>query len=182
MSERKNGQPKMHSPCKLARKRLFGQSSFEEKRTGWLFSRTGIALESPWIQQHISTCPRCQRRFSARGKVTMGLNLIKSQSHSLGLLKRANASAVDVLKHDLRESETAKSLKIALPTPAFGQRMRAMSHSLYQTAACIAILILSKINVFSSIDHLQKQGQTTVRHFYDSQLGPDLSDDLFPDV
>jgi len=182
MNGRENGQTNVQSHCKLARKRLFGPSSSEKERSSWLFSRTGIALESPWIQQHISTCPRCQKRFSALGKVTMSLNLIKSQSHDLGLLKRANTSAVNVLKHDLRESETAEWLKIALPTPALGQRMRAISHSLYQTAACIAILVLSKINVFSSIDHLQKQGQTTVRHFYDSQLGTDLSDDLFPDV
>jgi hypothetical protein len=43
-------------------------------------------------------------------------------------------------------------------------------------------LILSKISVFPSIQHMQKQGQTTVRHFYDRQLGTDLSEDLFSDA
>jgi hypothetical protein len=176
------GPLKGQSPCKLARKRLFGHSSAHGERTGWWLSRAGIAMESPWVQRHISACPRCQRRFSGLGKVFMGLNLIKSQPHSLELLKRANSAAINVLKHDLRESDKACQLKTCLPTPSLAQRIRGASRGLYQTAACIAILVLSKISVFSSIDRVQKQGQTTVRHFYDRQLGTDLSNDLFSDA
>ena len=176
------GPLKGQSPCKLARKRLFGHSSAHGERTGWWLSRAGIAMESPWIQRHISVCPRCQRRFSGLGKVFMGLNLIKSEPHSLDLLRRANTGAVNVLQHDLRENNQAKRLKTALPSPTLRDRVHCASHGLYQTAACITILVLSKISVFSSIDRMQKQGQTTVRHFYDSQLGSNLSDDLFSDT
>jgi hypothetical protein len=112
----------------------------------------------------------------------VGLDLIKSQAHSLDLLQKANASAVNVLKHQLRDSNRAHCLKNALPTPSIGDKIHCASHGLYQTAACIAILILSKISVFPSIQHMQKQGQTTVRHFYDRQLGTDLSEDLFSDA
>ena len=184
-SEFESNQPdplRRQSSCKLARKRLFGHSSADGDRTGWWFSGTGIAMESPWIQRHISVCPRCQRRFSGLGKVFMGLNLIKSQSHSLELLKRANTAAVNVLKHDLRESHRAFQLRTSLPAAPLSERIHSLSRGLYQTAACITILVLSKISVFSSIDRIQKQGQTTVRHFYDRQLGTDLSDDLFSDA
>ena len=112
----------------------------------------------------------------------MGLSLIKSQPHSLDLLKRANSAAINVLKHDIRESNRAFQLRTFLPTAPLNDRIRSVSRGLYQTAACIAILVLSKISVFSSIDRVQKQGQTTVRHFYDRQLGTDLSDDLFSDA
>ena len=177
-----DGQLKGQSPCRLARKRLFGQSATPGGRSGGLFSRAGIPMESAWIQRHISACPRCQQRFSALGRVNLGLNLIKSQSHSLDLLRRANTGAVNVLQHDLRENNQAKRLKTALPSPTLRDRVHCASHGLYQTAACITILILSKISVFSSIDRMQKHGQTTVRHFYDSQLGSNLSDDLFSDT
>jgi len=190
MSDQKNiesesrlaGPFKNQSPCKLARKRLSGHSPAGREPTGWRSAKAGIALESAWIQRHISACPRCQRRFSGLGRVTMGLNLIKSQSHSLDLLKRANSTAINVLKHDLRDSDKASLLRTCLPTPSLGHRIHSVSRSLYQTAACIAILVLSKISVFSSFDRIQKQGQTTVRHFYDCQLGTDLSDDLFSDA
>jgi hypothetical protein len=173
---------KSQPSCKLARKRLFGRDATDGDKAGPWFSKPGIAMESAWIQRHISVCPRCQRRFSGLAKVSMGLNLIKSQSHSLDLLKRANTAAIGVLKHGLRESDRAFQLKTCLPTPSLGQRIRGASRGLYQTAACIAILVLSKMSVFSSIDRMQKQGQTTVRHFYDCQLGTDLSDDLFSDA
>ncbi len=173
---------KRQSHCKLARKRLFGPNATAEDRAGSWFSGPGIAMESAWIQRHISMCPRCQRRFSGLGKVSMGLNLIKSQSHSLELLKRANGAAIDVLKHDLRESGKARQLRTCLPTPSLGLRIHSISQGLCQTAACIAILVLSKLSIFSCIDRMQKQGQTTVRHFYDCQLGTDLSDDLFSDA
>jgi hypothetical protein len=178
----RTGPVKSQSHCKLARKRLFKHSSADGHRTGWWFSGAGIAMESPWIQRHISVCPRCQRRFVGLGKVFLGLNLIKSQSHSLDLLKRANSAAINVLKHDLRDSHRAFQLKTSLPTPPLSDRIHSVSRGLYQTAACIAILVLSKISVFSSIDRMQKQGQTTVRHFYDRQLGTDLSNDLFSDA
>ena len=156
---------KSQSPCKLARKRLFGRDATVEDRTGSWFSGPGIAMESAWIQHHISVCARCQRRFSGLGKVSIGLNLIKSESHSLELLKRANGAAIDVLKHDLRESDKACQLRTCLPTPSLGQKIRGVNRAISQTAACIAILVLSKMSVFSSIDRMQKQGQTTVRHF-----------------
>ncbi|MCP4450683.1 MAG: hypothetical protein GY809_04425 [Planctomycetes bacterium] len=170
------------SPCRLARRRLFGQVASGRNRIRPWFPKAGIAVESAWIQRHISVCPRCQRRFSGLGKVSMGLNLIKSQSHGLDLLKRANTAAIGVLKHGLRESDRASQLRTGLPMPSLGQKIRGASQGLFQTAACIAILILSKMSVFSSIDRVQKQGRTTVRHFYDCQLGTDLSQDLFSDV
>ncbi|MCF7974430.1 MAG: hypothetical protein K9N55_11485 [Phycisphaerae bacterium] len=176
-----DGQFKDPCPCKLARKRLLGPLTAAREHAGWLPSWTGIALESPWIQRHISACPRCQRRFAGLGRVFLGLNLMKSQAHSLDLLKQANTSAVNVLKHQLRDSNQANWLKKAVPTASISDRVYSASHGLYQTAACIAILILSKMSVFSSVEHMQKQGQTTVRHFYDHQLGTDLSKDLFSD-
>ncbi len=59
----RTGPVKSQSQCKLARKRLFKHSSADGHRTGGWFSGAGIAIESPWIQRHISVCPRCQRRF-----------------------------------------------------------------------------------------------------------------------
>lgn len=138
-------------------------------------------MDSRWIQAHISQCPRCQKRFSAMAKVFLGLNLIKSQSHSLHLLKRANSSTVNVLKQDLRESMRAHTLRTSLPMPSLKDRFSSVSRSIYQYAACIAILILSKISVFTSVESIQRQGRTTVKQLYDKQLGSDLSQDLFSD-
>lgn len=181
-SRSSNTEPRQDvSPCRLARRRLFGPTGPQHAKGRWSLG-AGISVDSPWIQRHISVCPRCQKRFSGLGNVLLGLNLMKSQAHSLDLLKRANHSAVNVLKHDLRDSRKAIQLKTSLPTLTLAQRLRWASHGLCQMAACIAILVLSKIGVFSSIDRVQKQGQTTVKHFFDCKLGSDLSDDLFSDA
>ncbi len=171
-------------PCKLVRKRLFGPSVADTNRSSIVrrFPRIGIDLDAPWVQEHMSTCQRCQRRFSAIGKVKLGLSLLQSQPHGLDLLSRANAATVQVLKRDLRQSSQADELKSMLPRPTFSARMSVLRHSLAHMAACATILFLSKMGIFSSIEQTQKQGQKVVRHYYNSHLGPDLTDDMFGDA
>ena len=170
--------------CKLVRKRLFGPSAADRERSSLVgrFSGLGIDLDAPWVQEHMSTCMRCQRRFAVIGKVKLGLSLLKSQSHSLDLLSKANARTVQVLRRDLRHTPQADELKSILPRPTLTTRLSVLRHSLAHMAACVTILILSKVGIFSSIEQTQKQGHKVVRHYYDNHLGADLSDDMFGDA
>jgi hypothetical protein len=169
-------------PCKLARKRLLGPP-FSKRRSGFriteLFSWGGIALDADWVQRHVATCPRCQRRFSALGKVHVGLSLLKSQAHSLDLLNRANAEAVAVLHRDLRQAPKAQHLSHLVPHPTLREKIRLYKQAFSQIAACFVLLTLSKISVFSSLKQTQKQGQIAVKHYYQVHLDDDITDDLF---
>ena len=162
--------------CKLFRRRLFGGPKVQLWR---VFARIPIDLEADWVQAHVARCSRCQRRFSAYGRVQLGLSLIKSEVHSLDLLSKANAATLGVLKHSLRDAPQAQQLKSALPRPKFLERLTIASHPILQTAACAAILLLSKAGLYSSIEHTQKQGQRAVRHYYDDRLGEGLAKDVF---
>ncbi len=47
-------------------------------------------------------------------------------------------------------------------------------------AACIVILLLMKIGVFSSMDKFHNQGQRVMKQYYARQVGEDLAEEVFP--
>jgi hypothetical protein len=138
-----------------------------------------FGIEADWVQNHIANCPRCQRRIASVGKVNLALSIIKSQPHKLDLLRCANAQAIGVLKHSLRDAPKARKLKAARPEPKLLERWGKYKHSAANAAACIAILLLMKIGVFFSMDKFQTEGQKIIKQYYASQVGQDLADEIF---
>ena len=141
--------------------------------------RSYLGSEADWVQNHIATCPRCQQRFASVGKVNLALSLMKSQPHNLDLLMHANAQAIGVLKHSLRETPKAKALKNIQPEPKLLERCSMYKSSAVNVAACITILFLMKIGVFSFTDKFQTEGQKVVKQYYVNQVGEDLANDVF---
>ena len=166
---------KANNKCRQIRAWLYKAIS---SRIG--FSVGCLTADVDWIQNHIANCPRCQRRFSSIGKVNLALSIVKSQPHNLDLLMRANAQAIGVLKHSLRRAPKAQKLKAMLPEPKLLEKWGKYAHSAVNAAACIAILLLMKIGIFSSMDKFQTQGQKIVKQYYASQIGEDLANEIFP--
>ena len=135
--------------------------------------------DADWVQNHIVNCPRCQRRFVSVGKIDLALSLVKSQPHSLDLLMRANAQAIAVLKHSLREAPRAEKLKAMRAEPSLLERCSVYKRSIANVAACISILLLMKIGVFSFMDKFQTHGQQVIKQYYISQIGEDLANEIF---
>jgi hypothetical protein len=151
------------------------------KIRGWLSElvsvRTGFSAD--WVQNHIATCPRCQRRFAGFGKVMLAFSVIKAQPHNLDLLMRANTQAIGVLKHGLRNAPRAAKLRKMLPEPKILERCGKYERPFVNAAACIAVLVLMKIGVFSSMAGLQTRGQQVVKHYYAGHLGNDSAEEIF---
>jgi len=105
---------------------------------------------------------------------------MKSQPHGLDLLMRANTRAIAVLKHSLRSEPKAHKLEKKLPEPKILERCSKYGHSVANFAACIAILLLMKIGVFSSMGQFHTQGQRVMKQYYTRQVGEDLADEVFP--
>lgn len=147
----------------------------------WLYTAMSrrFGPEASWLHNHIMYCPKCQRRLVSCGKVNLALSFIKSQPHGLDLLMRANTQAIAVLKHSLRREPKAQKLERKLPEPKLLERCSHYGHSAANLAACIVILLLMKIGVFSSMDNLQTQGQKVIKQYYVKQVGADLADEIF---
>lgn len=147
----------------------------------WLYTAMSrrFGPEANWLHNHIMYCPRCQRRLVSCGKVNLALSFIKSQPHGLDLLMRANTQAIAVLKHSLRREPKAQKLERKLPEPKLLERCSHYGHSAANLAACIVILFLMKIGVFSSVNNLQTQGQKVIKQYYVNQVGEDLADEIF---
>ena len=139
-----------------------------------------ISTDASWLQKHISECPRCQKRMAAIGRVNLALSFIKSQSHNLDLLMRANTQTINVLQHSVREVPKAIKLKNALPRPGFSQKLIQCLQPSINMAACILILFLMKSGIFSSIDEFQTQGKKAYKQYYVNRLGEEIADDIFP--
>lgn len=148
----------------------------------WLYETLSRCLssEAGWLNEHISHCPRCQKRLISCGKVHLALSFIKSQPHEIDLLMRANTQAIAVLKHSLRNEPKAHKLEKKLPEPKMFERCSKYGNSAANFAACIVILLLMKIGVFSSMDQFHTQGQKVIKQYYARQVGKDLADEIFP--
>ncbi|MHC4740135.1 MAG: hypothetical protein ACYS9Y_14595 [Planctomycetota bacterium] len=147
----------------------------------WLFKliNSRIGLNADWVRNHIADCPRCRKRLALVGKVELALSVIKSQPHSLDLLMRANAQAIGVLKHSLRNAPKAQKLKAILPEPKLLETCGKYKHSLANAVACLALLFLMKIGIFSSMEKFQNQGSRTVKNYYATHVGQEMADDIF---
>lgn len=138
-----------------------------------------LNFNSGWLQKHIANCPRCQRRLSRIGRVNIALALLKSQPHALDLLKRANAQAINVLKHSLRNAPKAEKLKDIRPEPKWFIRYTSVAQPVVNAAACILVLVLLKMGVFSSMDNIQRHGNSAVQHYYSRHLDQNTVNDIF---
>ncbi len=149
--------------CRTIRQWLpesFGHSS--DPRPGWLIG-------------HVAKCPRCQKRMNGYARVALGMSLLKSQSHKIDLLSSANQQAIKYLKRNLRDMPKAMALKQARPKSSPLNFVRTYTQAVVNAAACVAILFLMKIGIYSTFDKVQSKGQGIVMNQYDKHLGEDSS-------
>ncbi len=154
--------------CRLIRKGLFGAS--ETSRGAIFGGRNRIDFESPWVQRHIAGCTRCQRRFAHLGRVNLALSLLKSESQPLGLMTKANKATVQVLQRAVRETPAALNLKTALPNPTVFDHLRMARYQIGNLAACVSLLVLSKLGMFSSLAACQAEGKKAMEQYYAQYL------------
>ena len=147
----------------------------------WLYEAISsrFDVDAHWVQNHIENCPRCRRRLALAGKVNLALSVVKSQPHKLDLLMRANTQTIGVLKHSLRGAPKARKLRTMLPEPKLMERWGKYRCTAANLAACIAVLFLMKIGVFSTMNEFQTQGRKVIRQYYNGQVGKDLADEVF---
>ena len=148
----------------------------------WLFTAMSSRFgpDTDWLQNHISKCLRCLRRFVSGGKVNLTLSFMKTQPHRLDLLMRANAQAIGVLNHCLRQAPRARQLRTILPEPKLMERCGKYGYSAAILVVCISILLLMKISVFSSMDKFHTEAQKVNKQYYTRQVGQYLADEIFP--
>ncbi len=140
---------------------------------GDTFSRT-----STWMLGHLADCPRCQRIAYRSGRLRLALLLTKTQSHRPDLLMRANQKALSVLKHSLRHTATAEKLRHAVTQPSFRVMLSKYTQSIAHAAACLAVLLLMRTSIFSSMVNFQKDGRQAVERYYARHLDEDILRDV----
>ena len=136
--------------------------------------------DTEWLQNHISKCLRCLRRFVSRGKVNLALSFMKTQPHRLDLLMRANAQAIGVLKHRLRQTPKARQLRTILPEPKLLERCGKYGCFAANFVVCITIVLLIMIGVFSFIGKFHSLTQKVDERPYTRQVDQELADGNFP--
>ena len=134
---------------------------------------------APWVQRHVAHCPRCQHRLAALGKVDIALSVLKSQSHRLDLLVRANDAAIHMLSRRLRETADADRLKIVDAGLSPAERLAGPQNALVNVAACLAVLVLTKAGICTSLDKAHSRGEAAMRQYYVNQAGEDLASEVF---
>lgn len=138
-----------------------------------------LQLNSGWMASHIATCPRCQKRLGNLVRVNLAFSLLRSQTHSPDLFRKANTKAVSTLKHSLRYAPAAEKLRHIRIRPNWILRNYRPISSITGAVACIAILLLLKIGIFSSIDSLHEKGTESLKQYYAKQLDEDTINDIF---
>lgn len=140
------------------------------------------SMKEKWslrLRDHIASCPRCQKRLLKLGRVELALQLLLSQPHSLTLLQEANMAALKMLGRRERFSSKADALRQATPQPDWTQRHTKRLEKLLGVAACLMVICLIKIGVFSSLKEIHDDGQTAMRNYYARNLDQETMGDLF---
>lgn len=138
-----------------------------------------LQLKAGWLADHVATCPRCQKRLGNIARVNLAFSLLRSQPHSRDLFKNANTKAVNTLKHSLRNAPAADKLREFQVRPNWLTRNYRPVSSITSAAACIAILVLLKVGIFSSMDSLHEKGTESLKQYYAKQLDKDTVNDMF---
>ena len=138
-----------------------------------------LGPDASWVRRHVARCPRCRKRLADLSRVDWALRIIKSQPHGLDLLKRANAGAVRMLNHELRDKARQRHLDETSPEPALIERCRKYENVAVNVAACVAILLLTKTGLFSSFAKARTEGHQVMKQYYATQAGQDLADEIF---
>ena len=131
-----------------------------------------------WAQSHIAHCPRCRRQLLGHSRLRLALLLLKTQPHRPDLLMQANRRAIGVLKRSLRELPKAEKLRHISPKPALFVRLSKYTQSVGHAAACLLVLLLLRMGIFSSLEKVDKQGQEFARAYYARLTDADLLDDM----
>ncbi len=163
--------------------------SHEDKQASSRFRRTLNRLmdsaqrrfgpEAPWVRRHAAHCPKCRQRLAALGRVDIALSIIKSQPHQLDLLMRANNAAIHMLSRQLREAPEAGSLKEAKPEPSLMEQWAGRQNAITNVAACLAVLMLTKAGIFTSLDKARTRGEAAMKQYYTDRAGEDLAGEVF---
>ena len=138
-----------------------------------------FTLDRHWVQSHIADCPRCQRRLAGLGRVELAIFLLKSQSHRLDLLKRANTQAIGVLSHSLRTTTKAATLRNAKPEQDIIEKFSKYKGAIVNAAACIVVALIIKGGVSHSAQKIEGRGQKAMENYYASNAGEDIARDIF---
>ena len=129
-----------------------------------------VRFQFGWFDEHIDSCPRCQQRINRLGNVDIALSVLKTQPHSRNLLANANTKATNVLKHSLRYTSKADKLRVYKPQPNWVQRNSRVLQSIVNVAACVTVVVLIKIGVFSSIHTFQDESKGVLEGYYSQHL------------
>lgn len=153
-------------------------------RCGDLVQRLVEAFEgrwevpSAWVDRHVASCPRCQRRLRGAGRLSLAMSLLRCQPHRSDLLMRANSQAIRMLQREVRSSEKAQQLRHQLPKGGLLTAMGRYSQGVTNAAACLAILVLLRVGLLSSIDTFQRQGRQAMHDYYSRNLDEETVDHL----
>jgi len=146
----------------------------------WLAEAVADRLDitTAWAQRHIVNCPRCRQQVLGNSRVSLAFLLIKTQPHKPDLLMQANRRAIGVLKRSLRELPKAEKLRHMSPQPALAVKLSKYTQSLGHAAACLLILLLLRMGIFSSLAKVDEQGKEFAKQYYARLTDADLLDDI----
>jgi hypothetical protein len=130
---------------------------------------------------HVACCPCCQKRLSLTNRVELAICLLKMQPQQGELLAKANASALDVLKHSLRYSPKSDTLRQARCGQGWLQRYKPVLEHALNMAACLFVLVMIRCGIFSSLSSYKEQGEAVLHNYYAQNLDKQLFDEIFGD-
>ncbi len=131
-----------------------------------------------WMQRHVDACPRCRARLDGAGRLQASLLMLRTQPHSESLLMQANRHAIAALHHDVRALPQTAALRIARPRPPLMLRLAGRMHHLAQAAACLAVLLLMRVDLASPLNKFHDDARANYQNHRAQQLDEDLRDGL----
>jgi hypothetical protein len=132
------------------------------------------------LDDHVSECPKCQKRLVMVNRVEVALMLVKSEPYEMGLLARANSKALDVLTHSLRFTPKSTHLRQVKSDPNYIEKAYPLLERVLNVAACLFVIIMIKTGVSNSLLDYKDQGESVIHNYYARNLDTQMFDEIFP--
>lgn len=130
------------------------------------------------MQRHLAECPRCRRLARGSARLKLAMHMLKTQPHDADLLMKVNTRAIGVLKHSLRNLPQAEKLRCARPRVPMYARVGKYLEPATRAAACLVILLVVRMGIFTAMTKFQDEGKKAVEKYYARHLDQDMLEDL----
>ncbi len=124
------------------------------------------------LANHIGACPACAALVRRVNTVHASMALLCTESVPAGLVQRANARALRMLRRAARASEAAQRALQTRPRPPLWQRVQYQGTRIVMSAAAALLIFVTRAGVTIGMERTRAAGEVLAEDHWNRHIDP----------